>query len=518
MESVTVSDDYASSEEDIEVTGEISELFDLFAKWLQSTDGGRKEGKIAKQHASQVKKMLTVEDEKEDISSLFDITHIRDIFLKSHADRKYRPATIKSYLMSLRHFCGFVRSEKPIAVKVKEEMISRMSEKARIWATTYKKDSNKRFWQKQKEDESNLLTPEKVKQFERSKVAREAVKLIGEFSDGKRNAISQSEFTTVRNYLIAEIIINNAPRSGVIANMTIKEFKQAIFEDDQHSVSVVDHKTGDCYGPADVFFHVTLYNYVRIYIDNIRNMLNNATLNDNARVFINWGGESMAENSGQVTAAFKAIWNKAGFAGPVSSTLMRKTAATIFNDNHQESTEDLADLMGHRIETQRKYYRLKQKRKTASRAAKKLTSVMRMQKSDKPAKQKEESKCLSSKEKEDDNQCELPSEHETAEQRVARVFPENPVDPVEDHDSQEDTSSIVPPTTITTQNKGLFSEDDVKLLKALCGGMFIAGPIAKPIVKKNLESNKEGADLLKKFSMFQIINRLKYERKLSKRK
>jgi hypothetical protein len=40
MESVTVSDDYASSEEDIEVTGEISELFDLFAKWLQSTDGG----------------------------------------------------------------------------------------------------------------------------------------------------------------------------------------------------------------------------------------------------------------------------------------------------------------------------------------------------------------------------------------------------------------------------------------------------------------------------------------------
>ena len=51
----------------------------------------------------------------------------------------------------------------------------------------------------------------------------------------------------------------------------------------------------------------------------------------------------------------------------------------------------------------------------------------------------------------------------------------------------------------------------------MSGSMVRAGVISKSVVKEMLGKEEEGKEMLKKFTLDQIINRLKYERRLNNR-
>ena len=82
------------------------ETFRDFCQWLQTADGGRRDEKMAKQHCSQVRKILVKEN------------FIRDRFLNDYAEKNYKPDTVKTHFLSLRNFCSFVRTEEPSRVTV----------------------------------------------------------------------------------------------------------------------------------------------------------------------------------------------------------------------------------------------------------------------------------------------------------------------------------------------------------------------------------------------------------------
>ena len=48
--------------------------------------------------------------------------------------------------------------------------------------------------------------------------------------------------------------------------------------------------------------------------------------------------------------------------------------------------------------------------------------------------------------------------------------------------------------------------------------MIRCGIISKPVVKDTLEKEKAGRQFLRKFTVEQIINRIKYERRLNRRR
>ena len=79
---------------------------------------------------------------------------------------------------------------------------------------------------------SSLITPEKVKEFEQSQATRDAGILLGKFSGTHSMEITQKMYTLVREYLIAQIMIDNANRAEVVTFMTVKEFQWAKMEDD----------------------------------------------------------------------------------------------------------------------------------------------------------------------------------------------------------------------------------------------------------------------------------------------
>ena len=116
------------------------------------------------------------------------------------------------------------------------------------------------------EDLSAVITPDKITEFDKSQTVRDGTILLGQLSRAHNIQLTQTQYILVRDYLIAQIMINNANRAGVIVYMTIQEFERARREGDRHVVRVLQHKTVNTHGPAQVVLTTPLYNHLRILL------------------------------------------------------------------------------------------------------------------------------------------------------------------------------------------------------------------------------------------------------------
>ena len=344
-----------------------------FRDWLLSPDGGRKDPKTVKQYVSQLKHILSVIDPDHKLTSLVDVKLIRNVFLGEYA-AKYCATTIKSYLMSIQHYCSFLLSDQPQEVKFDRDEVIRLQEKCKRWSTSYKGESTKRRWEKMEEDVSSLITAEKINQFENSQAARDAIILLGQLCGAHNIEITQARYTLVRDYLLAQIMIDNANQAGVVAYMTLQEFKRAKVHDDRF-VRVLQHKTVNTHGPAQLVFTRLLNSHMQVFMKEMRSQLPGVQSDEIQPIFLSWSGNNM--ESSQMMKAIGSIFKKAGIDGPVHHTLYRKSAVSRCHDQHKDITSNLADLMAHREDTAQKYYRVFEKSKSSVKASQKLHGIMR---------------------------------------------------------------------------------------------------------------------------------------------
>ena len=537
-----------------------------------------------------MRKILFIIDSEERLSSLLNKSLIRDKFLRDHAEKKYQPDTVKSHLLSLRNFCSFVLTENPECIQVEPVIVQKLAEKARLWSSSYRKDSNRRHLEKQNEDLAKLVTPSMVSTFENSESTRKAVAYIGQFSGAHSLEMNQSIYTLVRDFILTEITIANAHRSGVLANITIEEFEKAKkSEQGSMVIKVSKHKTADTHGPASVVLSPTLFSYLKVYVSVLRHQVLNSEGKSNddksMPVFLSWSGAKL--ESGQISTAINAAWKKAGLEGHVSSTIFRKSTVTKVHKDHEGLKDDLADLMGHKRTTAERFYRLRQKEEACVEAANNLASIIRIPKKV-PVPEHETSAIINDKDslpersrkdrlswKEEevaalkelfaddiknksttleavrDKISEHPTlQHLDAKRVCDRVRSEwRWKDP--NHDEEKDTSSnpsckppeqtenlsdkmsrffersadkstcipsdVVVPSNPSYLSRNIFSDDERKFLLRVCGAMIRGGVISKPQIKKLLEKEDEGKDLLRTFTIEQLVNRLKYERWLNNR-
>ena len=491
--------------------------------------------------------------------------------------------------MSLQHYCSFLLADQPSAVTFDKESVLSLREKLKRWSSSYKRENTRRRWEKMEEDRSVLITPEKIREFERSQAAREAIVLLGKLCGAHAIQITQEMYTLVRDYLIAQIMIDNANRAGVVACMTVKEFESATVEGDRHVVRVLHHKTVDTHGPAQIVLTSHLYNYITVFMQEMRSQLPDLNLLDKQTVFLSWCGKHM--ESSQMTKALGSIFKKAGVDGPVHHTLYRKSAVSRCHNRHKEISSNLADLMAHREDTAQKYYRVFEKGKSSVKASQKLHQIMRntdessetnqqaqtslqevteddteiqeRQNIGKPERVpwKEESisalktlfaeeitaqditfACVKEKIKGDpilstedpkrvydkiraewrfkaklegcsQETVSLPEEQETIDNRVSRMFQAKEHDQLSNH-----SSDVMAPTDTTWKSQGLFTNEQVQTLLRLFQSMINGSPISKPKITSTLEADSIGRPLLQKFTLAQIVNRLKYERKQKREK
>lgn len=349
-------------------------LITEFQEWLASPDGGQKDEKTFSQHASQLYIMLKAIDDSENIQSLFDLKLIRQVFLKSYVnDRRYEAGTIKSYLMSLRHFYSFLLSDKPDGVTFNWLDISASREKVKMWSASYKRKDSTRKWQKLEEDMLNRLTPSNIRKFEKSSAAREAIKMIGEHLDApETTVVTQASFTLVRDFLFTQIFIDNANRPGVLAHMTMDEYRNIRKQDGRYVIAVKKHKTAHVHGPARIVLSEKLKSWLSVFVDVMRGQVGSSS---SGPVFLSWNGNGM--KSGHITKAVQSVFKKAGVDVKVTSTSFRKAAVTKVHMDQPGMSGKLAGFMAHREATAKKYYLIAEKSKTSVEVSKNLGRLMR---------------------------------------------------------------------------------------------------------------------------------------------
>ena len=226
-----------------------------------------------------------------------------------------------------------------------------MDEQMKMWSKSYSKLVKRRFWVKRMQDISNLRTPEQVVTFGSSDVAREAIKILGEFqSSNEQGAPTNTQYTTVRDYLLTIICINNGSRAGDLANMTLGEFGQAKKSDegDEYSVWVMDHKTFDSHGPSPVVLSQSIFKWMEIFIFQMRNRLSDVDTTNAAPVFLSWSQKKMHSShiGVQINSCWGKVFGKDAACG--GATAFRKAVVSAVNEFNQEIREDLATLMAHK--------------------------------------------------------------------------------------------------------------------------------------------------------------------------
>ena len=259
-------------------------------------------------------------------------------------------------------------------MNVEDATINFIDKKARLWSSSYKKDSQRRHLEKQDEDLSNLISAEMITKFEQSESTRTAISLINQLSGAHCLEINQADYTLIRDFILTQITIANAHRSGVLASMTVAEFHKAKRCEGSYIISVKKHKTADKHGPARVVLSPTLFDYLKVFVAEVRSVVT-LTKDDDDVVILSWSGARLA--SGQISTAINAAWKKAGIEGHISSTLFRKSAVTAVHTNHQGMKGQLVDLLADKESTAQRYYKLHGKQQSCIKAAAVLPSIMR---------------------------------------------------------------------------------------------------------------------------------------------
>ena len=368
------SDDNDVAVEDIPLTATVPSLLVEFEGWFRSPDGGKRDEKTVKQHSSQLFSMLKVIDDEEDMKSLLDVKLVRQLFLKSHVEKKrYEAGTIKSYLMSLRHFYTFLISDRPKNFSFNVDEVNASREKIKLWSASYKRESSERKWKKLEEDMLNRLTPGNIRSFEKSETAREAVKVIGKHSDTSRTTgMTQQSYTLVRDFLFTQIFIENANRPGVLADMTVDDYRRMTKQDDSYVITVAKHKTSYVHGSVRIVLNSKLKSWLSIFVEVMRPQIASATCGN---VFLTWSGRQMI--SGHITKAVQSVFKKSGIDVKVTSTSFRKAAVTAVHSGKPALSGKLARHMAHSETTAKKYYLLTEKTKESVETSKELGQLMR---------------------------------------------------------------------------------------------------------------------------------------------
>ena len=228
------------------------------------------------------------------------------------------------------------------------------------------------------------------------------IKIIGQCSESAEMAlVSQSSFTLVRDFLFTQIFTDNASRPGVLAHITMEEYRNIRKQDDHYVNTVKKHKTAYVHGPARIVLSERLKSWMSVFVNVMRAQVTTRT---NGPVFLSWNGNAM--KSGHIT---KAVFKKAGLDVKTTSTSFRKAAVTKVYIDQSE--------IAHNKAMAKKYFLLPKKSKTSVQVSKELGQLMRTDDGNahttcEPSSATKETRAVAEKKKSAENEPEKSSESE----------------------------------------------------------------------------------------------------------
>lgn len=148
-------------------------------------------------------------------------------------------------------------------------------------------------------------TSEDFLKFDSSEHDRDAVKYIASYIGGNP-PLTKSSYTCVWDYLIACLCMENASRTGAIANMTCVDVNQAKKSEDTILITVVNHKTTETAGPAILCLPVLTFTHLDIFISKMRSQIQQKAACNTT--FLTWTGQEMSTS--QVSEQINSFWER----------------------------------------------------------------------------------------------------------------------------------------------------------------------------------------------------------------
>jgi len=156
-------------------------------------------------------------------------------------------------------------------------------------------------------------------------------------------------------YFSAKIVYKNGQRPACVQNMKLKEFEDAEEVDDgKYVIKVVDHKTADSCGPANIVLDKSDYDRLKLYLSNIRSKIEPQSVEYSKRLFLtNTGNEHRKIN--EVLQDVSSIYGE-NIPNP---TIHRKWIdSAAYGNCNPADMEVLNRHMSHSAATSKKWYQI----------------------------------------------------------------------------------------------------------------------------------------------------------------
>lgn len=348
---------------EVNAPGEVDRAMSLFLAYMMSPDGGRRENKSAIQAVTEVRSV--VDKIGGNLSDLLERKKVRDDFFVEDLDKRCKPATSKHYMSSLISFFEFAISESVDIGNYTTDDLVAMKLRLYNWRKTYNRQISDERWVREEELLDSLVTKEQIQIFEQGEMARKAIIILGSAEESS-SYLTMMEFTSVRDFLMTSFALHNAHRSGVSANMLMKEYEKRKLDETTCTINVRHHKTRYTHGSATVCIPLQLARLLDIYVTRIRPQISTTCEN----IFVTWNGKAL--EAGSVSRQINSVWSRSGiYTGSetkkvnMSTTLIRKSVTTAVHDEDHENAQPVADLLAHSLTTASKIYRVKKQTKTS---------------------------------------------------------------------------------------------------------------------------------------------------------
>ena len=218
-----------------------------------------------------------------EMSFLFNRKAIRDNWLLYFEQRR-KPGTLKSYIHSLRFFYKFVICDEPEQCTLFLSKCNAMIVIMDSWLSIYRKQVMESRWQKDLSQLTQLFKSHEIRDLDNSEYVQYCKRLINKINCGIKSPIFK-EYVSVRDYILMYMCLDIASRTGALANMTCKEFDNAIYEDGTYKVAILDHKTLATSGPCMIVFTKDLFQAAQIYLNFFRNSMDGVNEKDRTANF-----------------------------------------------------------------------------------------------------------------------------------------------------------------------------------------------------------------------------------------
>ena len=189
-------------------------------------------------------------------------------------EEEKEPGTIKTYLGSVQHFLNYVMVT--VIPGYDFDAINRMGPILKQWRRNLWKGIKIRQYEKNLSDVSRFPMPKDICSLDKSDLTKEALSTLKIYSHLDAT-VTKKSFCLIRDYIMTNLIFDNASRPGAISNMTLKEFDNALHQEDGYVIRVLRHKNAHM-GPANICMPVDLYKSTQAYITFVRKKIDRDTL------------------------------------------------------------------------------------------------------------------------------------------------------------------------------------------------------------------------------------------------